>query len=46
MKQFKTPELRIIRFEVEDVITSSELRDDEFGIVSVGKDEMPLVFLD
>lgn len=41
MKTFDIPEIKVIRFTVEDIITSSG-RDDEFPITPVGMDEFPL----
>ena len=31
MKEFEYPEILVIRYDVEDVITTSENKDDELG---------------
>lgn len=41
MKHFESPEMEILRFSVEDIITTSS-REDEFPIQPVGEDEFPL----
>ena len=42
MKHFETPEMEIIRFNVEDIIATSEGREDEFPITPVGLNEFPI----
>ena len=35
-EKYTTPEMEIIEFEVEDIITTSGLEDDETAILSLG----------
>ena len=46
MKSFSIPEMEIMRFRVDDIITTSDLRDDEFPIMPVGGDEFPISEID
>ena len=42
MRYFENPEIEIIRFNVEDIIATSEGREDEFPITPVGLNEFPI----
>lgn len=43
MKTFDSPKIEIVRFTVEDIVTSSVPgREDEFPISPVGANELPI----
>lgn len=42
MKRFNAPEIEVIRFNVQDILTTSDAREDEFPIMPVSGDEFPL----
>ena len=46
MKSFSIPEIEIMHFCVEDILTSSDPREDEFPIMPVGGDEFPISEID